>query len=91
MATWLEQLKLSELSFVDRPANQLAKVTIFKRDTSGDGGGGEPDAGDKRLEKLAERVEALMAKAPSSEGNERVSKLADKLAEMKKRAESLPA
>ena len=32
MATYLENLKLTELSFVDKGANQHAKVSIFKRD-----------------------------------------------------------
>lgn len=31
MAHWLRKLKLKELSFVDRPANQHARVVLFKR------------------------------------------------------------
>lgn len=36
MATLLENLELEEVSLVDRPANQEAKIALFKRDTSGD-------------------------------------------------------
>ena len=40
MPTQLENLELTELSFVDRPANPLAKIAIAKRDNSQD----EPEA-----------------------------------------------
>ena len=36
MATLLENLELDEVSLVDRPANQEAKIALFKRDTSGE-------------------------------------------------------
>ena len=36
MATLLENLELEEVSLVDRPANQEAKIALFKRDTSGE-------------------------------------------------------
>lgn len=36
MATKLKNLRLSELSLVDAPANKAAQVTIFKRDEGGD-------------------------------------------------------
>lgn len=37
MAHWLRKLKLKELSFVDKPANQHARVVLFKRAEDAEG------------------------------------------------------
>ena len=51
MATLLENLELEEVSLVDRPANQEAKIALFKRDTSG-------DSMTEEVEKMSDEMEA---------------------------------
>jgi hypothetical protein len=53
MANWLKNLKLKELSFVDRPANQHARVVLFKRNIS------EPVAKSASVEPPKTFVEAI--------------------------------
>lgn len=59
----LKNLKLEELSLVDRPANKAATVTLFKRDNSE-----KEDIMEKELETLKADFEALKAE------NERLRK-----------------
>lgn len=75
MATYLRNLKLSELSLVDHPANKAAKVTIFKRDTAGS------SAGDPLSKK----------ESPMSEDIKKVAELEAQLAAVTKRAEEAEA
>lgn len=56
----LRQLKISEISLVDRPANPGARVVFWKRD-------GDPD-GDDVAQRLAEATRAMIAKAERAGG-----------------------
>ena len=64
MATLLENLELEEVSLVDRPANQEAKIALFKRDTSGDDMSEETT---KMSEDMKEKLKPYMDKGMSEE------------------------
>lgn len=82
MPTLLEKLKLNELSFVDKGANQHACVTIFKRaDNAGSSGEASPDGEqmsgktdiEKKLEELEAEKGALVEKLAQAENLAKMS------------------
>lgn len=87
--TLLRDLVLKEISLVDRPANEGARITIFKRDASSDSNGVDPAGRKAGIQKKGEEMPDDNKKVTDLE--EEVKSLKAKLAEYQKRAEDAEA